>query len=201
MLNPKVEMSVFETILARRSVRKFKARVVAGDTVLMLLEAAVHAPSAIHQEPWGFVIIQDKNLLAQLSELAKPLFIDNIAQRAPHAGHKMEIFSQPEYNIFYNAGTLVLICGATAAPFVEADCWLAAENFMLAACALGLGTCVIGSALPALNLTSIKHQLGVPDDYTVIAPIILGYPDDAITPVLRKKPRILANIPTRVIAH
>lgn len=194
MLKPKVEMSVFETVLARRSVRKFKSREVASDTVLILLEAAIHAPSAVHQEPWGFVIIQDKNLLAQLSELAKPLFIDDIAQRAPNAGHKMDIFSQPNYNIFYDAGTLVLICGATAAPFVEADCWLAAENFMLAACALGLGTCVIGSALPALNLTNIKHQLGVPDDFTVVAPIILGYPDDVITPVLRKKPHILANI-------
>ena len=195
MLKPKVEMSFFQTILARRSVRKFKAREVTSDTMRILLEAAVCAPSAIHQEPWGFVVIQNKNLLQQLSDLAKPLFLDDIQQRAPHAGHKMDYFNQPDFNIFYNTGTLVLICGASAAPFVEADCWLAAENFMLSACALGLGTCVIGSALPALNLTSVKHQLGVPDDFTVVAPIILGYPDDAITPVLRKKPHILANIP------
>lgn len=200
MLKPKTEMSVFQTILARRSVRKFKAREVTSDTVRILLEAAVCAPSAIHQEPWGFVVIQDKNLLLQLSDLAKPLFLDDIQQRAPHAGHRVDFFCQPDFNIFYNTGTLVLICGAKSAPFVEADCWLAAENFMLAACAMGLGTCVIGSALPALNLTSIKHQIGVPDDFTVVAPIILGYPDDAIMPVLRKKPHILASIPALAIS-
>jgi nitroreductase len=72
---PKVEMTIFETILARRSVRSYKARKVDKTTISILLEAAVRAPTAIHQEPWAFVIIQDKALLRSLSDQAKPLFV------------------------------------------------------------------------------------------------------------------------------
>lgn len=194
MLSPKVELSIFETILARRSVRRYKARLVDYETVRILLEAAVCAPTALHQEPWGFVVIQDKKLLQQLSDVANPMFRKEIAHRAPHAGHKMDMFNQEDFNVFYDAGTLILICGANTVPFLEADCWLASENFILAACAMGLGTCIIGSALSALNTTVIKNQLGVPDNYTVVAPIILGYPDDDVAPMLRKKPHILANV-------
>lgn len=45
-----------------------------------------------------------------------------------------------------------------------ADCWLAAENLMLSACALGLGTCCIGSAIPALNSPEAKSELGISAD-------------------------------------
>jgi nitroreductase len=193
---PKVEMSIFETILARRSVRKYKAREVGRDTVRILLEAAVRAPTAIHQEPWGFVVIQDKKLLQNLSDQAKPMFISEIHHQSPQpAGHTLDIFNKPDFNIFYNAGTLILICGKTNAPYYTADCWLAAENLMLAATAMGLGTCVIGSALPALNITETRAQLGVSDNFSVVAPIIVGYPDDEIAPILRKNPIVLANIP------
>jgi nitroreductase len=193
---PKVEMTVFETILARRSVRKYKARIVDPRTIKILLEAAVRAPTAIHQEPWGFVVIQDRKLLQNLSNLAKPLFIDEAHQHSSeHTGHMLDIFSKPDFNIFYDAGTLILICGKTAAPYFTADCWLASENLMLVACAMGLGTCVIGSALPALNMPESRVQIGIPNDFLVVAPIILGYPDDEITPVLRKNPIVLANIP------
>jgi nitroreductase len=193
---PKVEMSIFETILARRSVRKYKAREVNKNTVPILLEAAVHAPTAIHQEPWGFVVIQNKKLLQSLSDIAKPLFLNEInKENLRHIDHALDVFNKPDFNIFYNAGTLILICGKTDAPYYAADCWLAAENLMLAATAMGLGTCVIGSALPSFNTTEIRTQLGISDNFSVVAPIIVGYPDDEITPVLRKTPIVLTNIP------
>jgi nitroreductase len=194
---PEVEMSIFETILARRSVRKYKMRTVSIETIHILLEAAVRAPTALHQEPWGFVVVQDKKLLQTLSDRAKPLVVDEVEQQShQHDGHMLDIFKKPEFNIFYNAGTLILICGKTVVPFAAADCWLAAENFMLAACAMGLGTCVIGSALPALNSATLNIELSIPNDFSVVVPIILGYPDDKITPAIRKNPIVLANIST-----
>ena len=193
---PKVEMTIFETILARRSVRRYKARRVDRATVSILLEAAVHAPTAIHQEPWAFVIVQDKQLLQKLSGQAKPLFMAEAKEIGlEHAGHSFDIFKVPDFNIFYNASTLILICGKTTAPSFEADCWLAAENLMLAACAMGLGTCVIGSALLALNTPETKIALNIPENFIAVAPIVVGYPDDEIAPVIRKNPIILANIP------
>ncbi len=192
---PKVEMTIFETILARRSVRSYKARRVDRNTISILLVAAVHAPTAIHQEPWAFVIIQDKALLRSLSDEAKPLFVAEAQEKGlEHAGHSFDIFSYPDFNVFYDASTLILICGKISAPSYAADCWLAAENFMLAACAMGLGTCVIGSALPALNTPETKIKLNIPEKFSVVAPIVVGYPDDEITPIMRKNPVILANI-------
>lgn len=52
----------------------------------------------------------------------------------------------PKFKIFYDAGTLILICVARSNDFVAADCWLAAEHLMLAAGAEGLGPCCIGFA-------------------------------------------------------
>ena len=60
---------------------------------------------------------------------------------------------------------------------------------------MGLGTCVIGSALPALNRPETKLTLNIPENFVAVAPIVVGYPDDEITPVIRKNPLILANIP------
>ena len=192
---PKVEMTIFETILARRSVRRYKSRKVDKTTISILLEAAVRAPTTIHQEPWAFVIVQDKALLQSLSDLAKPLFVaEALEQGLAHAGHSFDIFSHPDFNVFYDATTLILICGKTTAPSYAADCWLAAENLMLAACAMGLGTCVIGSALQALNTVETKIKLNIPEKFCVVAPIVVGFPDDEFSQVMRKNPIILANI-------
>lgn len=194
----KVEMDVFETILARRSVRSFKAQEVDQVTTHILLEAAVRAPTAVHQEPWAFVIIQDRSLLRNLSDRAKPLFLADINTKqnsSERFDHILDVFSKPEFNIFYDAGTLILICGKTDVPSFSADCWLAAENLMLAACAMGLGSCVIGSALPVFNIPEVKSMLGIPNEFSVVAPIILGFADDeVITPSSRKPPVILTSL-------
>lgn len=189
---PEVEMNVFEAILARRSVRSYTPQEIDRTTVRILLEAAVRAPTAMHEEPWAFVIIQDRQLLRRLSDIAKPLFVEEVRQ----AGHALDAFSSPDFNIFHDAGTLIVIGSSLTAPFVAADCWLAAENMMLAACAMGLGTCIIGSALPALNVPEVKDQLAIPGEFSAIAPIIVGYPrgETALNP--RKEPMILTCPPT-----
>ncbi|HSH54796.1 MAG TPA: nitroreductase family protein [Methylotenera sp.] len=192
---PKVEMSIFETILARRSVRSYLAKMVDKDTVSALLEAAVRAPTAIHQEPWAFVIIQDREVLHDLSDRAKPIFIAEARQsNAILTDDTLDVFDNPDFNIFYDANTLILICGNTTTPFVSADCWLAAENLILAACAMGLGTCIISSALSALNTSEVKVHLHIPNEFSVIVPIIVGYPNDEIAPTVRKNPVVFANI-------
>jgi nitroreductase len=100
--------------------------------------------------------------------------------------------ARPDFDIFYHAGTLIVICAKPAGPFVVADCWLAAENLMLAACALGIGSCVIGFAVSALNTPEWKTALGVPEEMTAVAPIIVGIPNGDTPPVSRKAPEILS---------
>ena len=186
-------MNVFETILARRSVRSYRPREVDHATIQTLLEAAVRAPTAVHEEPWAFAIVQDRELLRHLSDLAKPVFVAE-ARRAGLAetGTIIEHYTSPTYNIFYNAGTLIVICARPLGPYVAADCWLAAENLMLTACALGLGSCVVGAALPALERPEIKTELDIPAGYVPVAPLIVGYAQGETAYSPRKEPLGLA---------
>jgi nitroreductase len=191
---PKVELTIFETLLARRSVRSYLEKKVDKVIISALLQAAVRAPTAIHQEPWAFVIVQDKEVLHDLSDRAKPIFLAEARHHSEiYSYEDLDIFDSPDFNIFYDANTLILICGNTATPFVSADCWLAAENLILAACAMGLGTCIIGSALPALNTPEVKMHLHIPNEFSVVVPIIAGYPNDAIAPAVRKNPVIFSQ--------
>lgn len=193
MTKPGVPVSLMDAIHDRRSVRDYAPQVLDHATIDALLDAAVRAPTAIHEEPWEFVILQDVNALKHLSDRAKRFFVEEIHRaHLDRGGHRLDKFEQPDFNIFYNAGTLIVICARPVSPFVAADCWLAAENLMLAAYAMGLGTCVIGSALLGLNAPEIKVKLGIPADVSAIAPIIVGIPSGQPPATTRKKPQILA---------
>ena len=185
--------SVFEAILARRSVRTYAPVVLCFSTVNTLLEAAVRAPTAMHEEPWAFVVIQDKQILNKLSVRAKPIFIKEMRHRnSQGSSHSFEHFDQTDFDIFHGASTLIVICARPLGPFVTADCWLAAENLMLAACDMGLGSCVIGSSASVLNIHKVKKELGIPDTYTAIAPIIVGVPSEETPATRRNEPLVLA---------
>lgn len=190
---PTTSMNALEAINKRHSVRSYAPRKLDKDTIRSLLAAAVRAPTAVHEEPWAFAIVQDAALLKRISDRAKPLFLEEMHRaHLDRGGRRLDIFGQAEFNIFHDAGTLIVICGRGAGPFVAADCWLAAENLMLAAYAMGLGTCVIGSALQALNLPEVKAEVGIPAEYSAIAPIIVGVPASEGTPSSRKAPQVLA---------
>lgn len=185
------KMSLAEALTGRTSVREFAATAVDRQTLQALLEAAVHAPTAMHQEAWGFAVVQDRALLKRISDLAKPLFLDEMHRAHRDRAGRAPAFADPDFDIFHGAGTLVVICGDQAAPYITADCWLAAENLMLAAHALGLGSCVIGSAVAALNAPEIRRELDLADGLQAIAPIVVGYPARRPEPTARKAPLIL----------
>lgn len=197
-MQTQVEQTVFETILARRSVRYYNARHVESSTINILLEAAVKAPSSRNQDALGFIIIQDQALINQISEQTKSMFKMNATHDSgQHIGYNMADMDDPNFNVFHHSGTLVLICAHTLASYYVADCWLAAENLMLAATAMGLGTCVITSALPTLQLPEARKALKVPDNFSIIVPIVVGYSDQILKHATVKKPTILANITTK----
>ncbi|WP_395744600.1 nitroreductase family protein [Prosthecobacter sp.] len=185
-------MSAKDAIYGRRSIRHFSGATVGRDAICMLLDAAVHAPTAMHQEPWGFAVIEDRALLNRLSQSTKEM-VRHEALRAgsPHATQVLELVNKPDFHVFYDAPALIVIYGKAEGPFTVADCWLAAQNLMLAACARGLGTCVIGFAVETLNLPEWKAELSIPDGWTAIAPMIVGVPAGDAPPVPRKPPEIL----------
>lgn len=193
MIESNPAMTLVEAIHLRRSVRDYASRPIDAATVEALLAAAVRAPTAMHREPWEFVVIQDQALLRRISDRAKALFVAEARREHLDRGdHSLDAFERPEVNVFYNAGTLVVICARTGGAFAAADCWLAAENLMLAACALGLGSCVIGSAVAGLNTREVRAEIGIPADVEAVAPIIIGVPAADALPTPRQAPLILA---------
>jgi len=193
-------LSALDAIFTRRSVRAYAPQVVDEATVRALLDAAVQAPTAMHAEPWAFVVVQDRAALERISDRAKGSW----AKQADHfrdlhasvdatvATAFAERLASPDFCLFYDATTLIAIGARPLGPFVTADCWLAAENLMLAASALGLGTCCIGSAVPALNSTETKSELNIPPDVEIVAPIVVGAPRGPAAAVPRKDPAIVS---------
>ncbi|MGM9455055.1 nitroreductase family protein [Legionella bozemanae] len=191
-LIPRYKMDVMDALYNRRAVRNYLPKKVDSEIIHHLLDAAIHAPSALHEESRGFVVIQNKSLLDRISESAKLLTMNEKKQNIDlQEEHVLQVVQQKEFNVFYNARTLIVIYSTFKGKFVSADCWLAAENLMLAALTYGLASCVIGFAVDALNLPEWKEELGIPKKMTAVAPIILGWPSGHTLPSTHKPPLIL----------
>lgn len=171
---------VMQALHERRSVRGYTAEPIDDATLDQLLDAAIWAPSAVNAQPWAFGIVRNRALLHRYSELAKAIYLaDPPVPELPAMPelvlrHLRELVSQPGYDLFHGASTLVTIYATTIAGV--ADCFLAAENLMLAASSIGLGTCPIGLALPLMDQATTKNELGVPAGMVAALPIVVGHP-------------------------
>ncbi len=182
-------MDLLEAIRKRRSVREYTGEPVDDAVLRELIEAAVLAPSAINQQPWTFVVIKDADRLAQISRKAKSHLLKASLSEPAHPFREM--LNDPDFDIFYHAPALVVIAAADPTDWAVEDCALAAENLMLAAYAMDLGTCWIGFAQNWLATPEGKAELGIPATYAPIAPIVVGHPRRPPPPVPRKNPDIL----------
>lgn len=184
-------MQIMDAIYKRRAVRSFTETPVSDDILMSLLNAAVQAPSAMNQQPWAFVIIDDRDLLKEYSNRAKRFLLGSLEPGSPLHEYR-ESLADREFNIFYNAGILVVICAKSGDPSAAEDCCLAAENFMLAALEVGLATCPVGLARSWLNTSEAKRELNIPAEYSAVMPVIVGCPTLAeYTPVSRLAPEIV----------
>ncbi|HJU83584.1 MAG TPA: nitroreductase family protein [Holophagaceae bacterium] len=186
-------MDVLDAIRGRRAVRAYTEAKVPREAIRSLLDAAVWAPSAMNLQSWAFAIVQDPVTLHRISEDAKKASLATMAPDPAHHGLR-EALEGPDFSVFYDAGTLIVICATGSGPFATGDCCLAAQNLMLAAHAAGLSTCPIGLALPALRQAGMKRELGIPSGYTPVFAAILGHPRERPEPPSRHEPEIVAWI-------
>ena len=149
-------MDVFEAIAARYSVRGYKPDPVSDEALHQVLEAARQAPTAANRQPFRIVVIHTKGREEELARvygrkwlLQAPLVIAFIAVPG-EAWRRMD-----------------------DKPYYEVDATIAMDHLVLAATALGLGTCWIAAFDPA----AVRDVLGLPDDVEPIALTPLGYPD------------------------
>ena len=182
-------MDLNEAITRRRTIREYTAAAVEEQTIRALIDAAVHAPSAVNQQPWTFTVVRDQNVLDRVSRDAKSHMLASLAD-SPDADRFRSRLSDPGFQIFYHAPVLILISASSNGPWIVEDCALAAENLMLAACASGLGSGWIGFAQGYLNTPAGKQELGLPAAWVPVAPIIVGHPLAIAPPVPRNAPKI-----------
>ncbi len=183
-------MDTMEAIYHRRAIRDFTEAPVATEQINLVIDAAIQAPNAMDKQRWAFVVIRDRAVLARISGEAKMLTLKTMGSD-PHLSPFREMLSSAQFNVFYNAPALIIICGTEDDRFVEQDCCLAAENLMLAAHVNRLGTCWIGFAEAWLNQAEAKKEIGIPPHYRPIAPIILGHPRTRPAAPERHRPDIL----------
>lgn len=182
-------MELKEAISTRRSVRKYKSQPVPEQDIRELLALAAMAPSGMNSQPWLFAVIEDREYLKELSGRSKALMLKRL-QAAPHMDRYRGLLYNPDFNIFYDAPALVLIYGDKNAITYIYDCSLAAQNLMLAAWDRGIGSCWIGFATFAGNSPEVKSELNIPGGYELVAPVILGYPENQVGQVKRNELKI-----------
>ncbi len=152
-------MDVFEAISNRRSIRAFENRAVSAEQVEKLIDAARHAPSAGNIQPWEFVVVRDPRVKHDLSVAALDQeFIEEAPVVIVVCAN--EARSSQGYG---NRGVSLYCIQDTAA---------ATQNMLLAAYALGLGTCWVG----AFREEIARKTLNTPPHVRPVAIIPVGYP-------------------------
>lgn len=145
-------MDVLEAIKGRRSVRKYKYKEIDHDTIVKLLEAAQWAPSGGNRQPWRFIIVTDRQKIKML-KMSSPGFYGDEAALVLVICLDKESILKYDYDVALDLG-------------------MAAQNIMLAAYALGLGSCAIASFISR----AVNRLLNVHDTLEVKLLISIGYP-------------------------
>ncbi len=158
-------MEAIETILGRRSIRKYTGEPVTDGQVKRLLEAAMAAPSAHNRQPWHFIVVSDK---ATLLEIPKFHNYSKMLEQAPLA---------------------IVVCGdlelEAGTGFWVQDCAAATQNILLAAKATGLGAVWLG-VYPNENLVeNLRVLLKVPEKIVPFCIISIGHPLEEKPPANR----------------
>jgi nitroreductase len=149
--------STIDTIFRRRSIRKFTDQSVGPEVLDLLLKAAMAAPTAMNCQPWEFVVVTDPDRLA--------LF------------RKRLIFGNR------NAPAAIIVCGnpslsnnPAARLFWIQDCSAAAENILIAAVSLGLGTVWVGVHPVGEFVRIVREIAGLPKNVTPLGLLYVGHP-------------------------
>lgn len=157
-------MNLFDAIARRHSVRTYLDRPVEREKLQSLFSAVRLAPSARNAQEWRFVLVTDPELRREAAAAGGQPFLRDCP---------VIIAACAETD------RRIMRCGEAA---YAIDVAIAVDHLCLAATALGLGTCWIGSFDPE----SVRQLLGIPEGTPVVALIALGYAADMARPAVDK---------------
>jgi nitroreductase len=187
-------MDYSELLKNRRSVRDFTEEQVPTELVMELIQESCLAPSAGHGQPWEFIVVKDKELIRKISDESKHNILAEIATNPDSPFKQYEkVLGSDKFNVFYNAPCLVLIVGSNKVRTLAVDCSLFAAYLMFAATTRGLGSCWVDLG-GDIQSQQLRNDLGMPEGYSIVAPVIIGYPKQIPDVRKRENPQILKVI-------
>ena len=169
---------VIRALKERRSIRSYRTEQVREEDLQQILEAATYAPSGMGAQPVILVAVQDPATIARLSQL-----------NAAVMGTKTDPF--------YGAPTVVVVLADQSRATWLEDGSLAMGNLMLAAHALGLGSCWVHRARQVHETDAGRELLrkwGVPEGYAGVGNCILGYPDGEVPKAAPRKENFIIRV-------
>jgi nitroreductase len=197
---------ILELMRRRRTVRVFRADPVPDELLLTLVEAAGLAPSAANKQPWRFIVVRDRALIAEvaheteaeLGRLEGAVAGDLKAEAASYAGRFVSLRDAPALvvPIFRPVpGLSMFLAQASDAGVADrirnleshaavVSIAMAMQNLLLAATELGLGTCC--ATAPLVAAEDLARVLRVPSGWQIAALIAVGYPAEVSSDPGRK---------------
>lgn len=152
------DLDILEILKSRRSIRKFLDKKVESEKIHKILEVAMSAPSARNQQPWRFVIIDNRDTL------------DTIAEQHPYA------------KMLKTAPLAIAICGKVENECEEnywtQDCSASTENLLLATHVLGLGAVWISIYPKEERMQILIDNLELPKSIKPLALVAVGYANE-----------------------
>jgi nitroreductase len=175
-----IAVDVFEAIRNRRAVREYRSDPVSRKDILAILDAANLAPSALNRQQWEFIIVSGRKILEMGASYRSTLdeYLAHWDQSSMRDFITKDAFIRFAETYGGAPVVIVVLIPVDALPnFRKANIESASaalENLMLAATALGLGTCWMTG--PLRDEQTLRRILSVPDDREIVAVTPLGYP-------------------------
>ena len=159
--------AVIETIMTRRSVRKYQPQAVNRDTMQVIVECGINAPNAINRQAWEIRIVDNPEVIKKLTDL----YVKDNPKEAENPNFQ---------NMFRNAPAVIFIAHKPGR-CTQVDCGLMAGNMVLAAKSLGLGTCCMMGPLGFFSTPEGKEflsSMNLSEGYELLLSVGVGYPDE-----------------------
>ena len=161
-------MNTEESLLNRRSIRKYTSEKIENSIILEIIKAGMYAPSAVNKRPWHFIIIDEQKRMKEIME------------------------AHPHSKMLSSASHAILVCGDMKLQhdtgYWLADCGAATQNLLLAAHSKGIGSCWVGIYPREQRMKDMKKIFNLPEHIEAFALVSLGFPAEEKTHPDRYEP-------------
>ena len=182
-----IKNEVTKAILERRSIRAYKPQQITKEELDTVIECGFLAPSGSNNQKWYLSVVQNEDLIKRISKKNAVFMLNN-----PDIPEDRKArFEDPNFSFTFGAPTVIFIACPENENGIDAS--FLAENMVLTAQSIGLGTCYLGGIMAYLNTDEGKEfvkEFNFPKGYRVLYGLTLGYPDEVPDP----KPRDFGKV-------